>query len=304
MLPFDLVLKSTRDASPWPEADNMRFVAQNTSIPVPHVFDVVQSAETTCDGKPREGYFVMSQIHGISLRRWISKRAIVHPETARVLDQLDACIASGDSDGLAALKALFPSLPPSALDLSDSTQLIEDLRRALTELRSIPPPHPDVVSGLHNRPLSSIRCTIAPHELGRFDSQLAFKNKILNHVGLIFEDRVPALRRLAEPVLEKHHRICFTHADLHAQNILVRDDGQLAGIIDWEHAGWYPEYWEYTMIEYHMPNRPLLQLFWDTVHPFGEEPYTEELALEWALWRSTGDKSIVGPREDDLRCPR
>ena len=58
------------------------------------------------------------------------------------------------------------------------------------------------------------------------------------------------------------------------------------------------------MIEYHMPNRPLLQLFWDTVHPFGEEPYTEELALEWALWRSTGDKSIVGPRGDDLRCPR
>jgi thiamine kinase-like enzyme len=37
----------------------------------------------------------------------------------------------------------------------------------------------------------------------------------------------------------------FTHGDLNPTNILVRGD-QVVGIIDWEFAGWYPCYWEYT----------------------------------------------------------
>lgn len=37
----------------------------------------------------------------------------------------------------------------------------------------------------------------------------------------------------------------FTHADLNPFNILIRDE-KVVGIIDWEFAGWYPFYWEYT----------------------------------------------------------
>lgn len=37
----------------------------------------------------------------------------------------------------------------------------------------------------------------------------------------------------------------FTHSDLHRTNIFVRQ-GRLSGIIDWEHAGFKPEYWRYT----------------------------------------------------------
>lgn len=37
----------------------------------------------------------------------------------------------------------------------------------------------------------------------------------------------------------------FTHGDLNPCNIIVRD-GKVVGIIDWEFAGWYPHYWEYT----------------------------------------------------------
>lgn len=43
-----------------------------------------------------------------------------------------------------------------------------------------------------------------------------------------------------------NHDIVFTHADLNMRNILVDEDGKLSGIVDWECAGWYPEYWEYT----------------------------------------------------------
>jgi RIO-like serine/threonine protein kinase len=37
------------------------------------------------------------------------------------------------------------------------------------------------------------------------------------------------------------HNIVFTHADLNMRNILVKD-GRISGIVDWENAGWFPEY--------------------------------------------------------------
>jgi aminoglycoside phosphotransferase len=42
------------------------------------------------------------------------------------------------------------------------------------------------------------------------------------------------------------HDIVFTHADLNPRNILVDENMKICGIVDWECAGWYPEYWEYT----------------------------------------------------------
>lgn len=36
----------------------------------------------------------------------------------------------------------------------------------------------------------------------------------------------------------------FTHSDLHSTNIII-SRGRLAGIGNWDCAGFYPEYWEY-----------------------------------------------------------
>lgn len=37
----------------------------------------------------------------------------------------------------------------------------------------------------------------------------------------------------------------FSHSDLHEGNIMVRD-GEFAGLIDWELAGYYPRWWEFV----------------------------------------------------------
>jgi Ser/Thr protein kinase RdoA (MazF antagonist) len=50
----------------------------------------------------------------------------------------------------------------------------------------------------------------------------------------------------AKKLQNQQHRIVFTHGDFKAHNILVGDDGHLSGFLDWESAGWYPEYWEFT----------------------------------------------------------
>ena len=39
--------------------------------------------------------------------------------------------------------------------------------------------------------------------------------------------------------------LVLTHLDLHPQNLIVSPDGRL-WVVDWEFAGWLPEYWDYT----------------------------------------------------------
>lgn len=303
-LPCELGLKTAHEYFPQAEADNTRFVAKHTSIPVPRILDIVESAEKTSDGRPMRAYILMTWLPGESLRFWIGERTIVHPDTEAAHEEIRTCLRTGNFDALQDIKDRSQVLPAPTLNMPDGAPLVDDLRRALVEFRSIPPPHPDAVSGLHNTPLSSVRCTIGPYTFGPFESQLAFKNAIFSQVSNLFlESRLPALHQLADPVHAKRHHIVFMHADLHACNVLVHE-GRLSGIIDWEHAGWYPEYWEHTMAEYHMKRRSLEQQFWDAAHPFGENAYPEELALEWALWGCTGDHAIYDDVAVDLSCPR
>ena len=43
------------------------------------------------------------------------------------------------------------------------------------------------------------------------------------------------------PALEAE--LHFYHPDLGPSNIIISDDGSVAGIIDWEAAGYYPRFW-------------------------------------------------------------
>lgn len=64
---------------------------------------------------------------------------------------------------------------------------------------------------------------------------------------------LPMEKRPPEPyrdMLPDTARICLTHGDLNLANILIvrsLDETRVtvSGIVDWEQAGWYPEYWEY-----------------------------------------------------------
>jgi aminoglycoside phosphotransferase len=47
-------------------------------------------------------------------------------------------------------------------------------------------------------------------------------------------------------MLDAHkHGIVFTHGDLRPRNIIVKN-GRITAIVDWEMAGWYPDYWEFV----------------------------------------------------------
>ncbi|KFY04302.1 hypothetical protein O988_00877 [Pseudogymnoascus sp. VKM F-3808] len=69
------------------------------------------------------------------------------------------------------------------------------------------------------------------------------------------------------------HRVVLTHGDLTPRNIIVQDN-KITGLIDWEIAGWFPEYWEYVKF-FH---RPCIHKDWfDYALDIFSEPYIEDL---------------------------
>ena len=85
-------------------------------------------------------------------------------------------------------------------------------------------------------------------------------------------------------------RATFTHSDLHPQNVIVSETGgeggeedeeekvySVAAIIDWEKAGWYPDYWEYAA--------SFVDLQWDDDWPEKYETVVEPWPLQAALLR-------------------
>ncbi|AEO66513.1 uncharacterized protein THITE_2114640 [Thermothielavioides terrestris NRRL 8126] len=67
----------------------------------------------------------------------------------------------------------------------------------------------------------------------------------------------------------------FTHGDLNPSNIFVRGN-RVVGIIDWEFAGWYPYYWEYTSAWYGHETRQ----GWEKEILNFLDPYPEELKMD------------------------
>ncbi|KAJ2925333.1 hypothetical protein H1R20_g11795, partial [Candolleomyces eurysporus] len=47
-------------------------------------------------------------------------------------------------------------------------------------------------------------------------------------------------------MLPRSNKSVFTHGDIAPRNILVSKSGRILALVDWENAGWYPDYWEYA----------------------------------------------------------
>lgn len=81
----------------------------------------------------------------------------------------------------------------------------------------------------------------------------------------------------------------FTHGDFKAHNVLVGYDGHLSGLLDWESAGWYPEYWEFTTAM-----RFGKESWWFQVASWiGGDQYYDELNSDMALNLLTVDSYIA-----------
>ncbi|KAL5593496.1 hypothetical protein FOBRF1_012598 [Fusarium oxysporum] len=100
--------------------------------------------------------------------------------------------------------------------------------------------------------------------------------------------------RFSDEPSRRGHKIVFTHGDLNPRNIMMERTKssagaigwRLSGIIDWETAGYYPEYWDYTksMFEGFRWPRRHNEMMQDVFNEFGD--YSKELDVERRAWES------------------
>ncbi|KAK4150826.1 kinase-like domain-containing protein [Chaetomidium leptoderma] len=100
--------------------------------------------------------------------------------------------------------------------------------------------------------------------------------------------------RFSDEPSRRGHKIVFTHADLNPRNILVdkvalpngSSGWRVTGIVDWETAGYYPEYWDYTkaLFEGFRWRPRYLKMVHKVFAEFGD--YSRELDVETRAWES------------------
>lgn len=147
------------------------------------------------------------------------------------------------------------------------------LREITQEMRRLPPPNTRI-SNIEGGSLWDCRLSSNLRRCGPFEDIPAFHRFLRNDLS----DAPPGYPEIEE-MIQLHNREwgppIFTHGDLSSLNILVRGD-TIVGIVDWETAGWWPPYWEYTTaLQVNIRN-----LFWkDWVEKF-LDPWPEALKME------------------------
>ena len=192
---------------------------------------------------------------------------------------------------------LMTRLPGIPLENSFDPLLVEseepwlfELKECVTSMREWIAPHPERISSVIDTPLRSAR--VPNHSMGLFTNETEFHDFLLSpasgHGFSTTSEYIQALNQ-ANKIRTYPHRNTFTHGDFKAHNILVGDDGHLSGFLDWESAGWLPEYWEFTTAMRFGANS-----WWFQVASWiGGDQYNRELLCDIALNSLTVDSYIA-----------
>ncbi|KAM5474590.1 hypothetical protein MauCBS54593_002166 [Microsporum audouinii] len=131
-------------------------------------------------------------------------------------------------------------------------RVLKDLEGILQQLRAIEIPTTALIGAVDGGPAVDVRARHAEFG-GPFTAESEFNEWLaslthpesMQYRGAFYIDTIQNCLR------KYNHQLRFTHGDLGLYNILVSNDGIVTTIIDWEFAGWYPEYWEYLkMIQF------------------------------------------------------
>ena len=139
----------------------------------------------------------------------------------------------------------------ATLDQMQKQAIALELRAIFEELRKLR--SPGGYCSLDGKPLRDHLFYIANSEgslelMGPFKTETELNDALVKKYlssGYLPVGKASFYRRSFPSVLDGHPPV-FTHGDLQRKNIIVgKDDGRIT-IIDWEFAGWYPSYWEYS----------------------------------------------------------
>lgn len=161
------------------------------------------------------------------------------------------------------------------MSYSERKQFACDLRDMITEIRRIPNNTSYLFANAMGGPIVDHRL---PDDIcGPFHQESDFNAELVRkHVG-------EETKRQLASIHSRQHRSVFTHSDLSPTNLLI-EEGRLSGIVDWECAGYLPEYWEFTKAMFSTRDDEIKEgLIRST---FGNN-FEDELQAEQTLWKIT-----------------
>ncbi|KAK0938548.1 hypothetical protein LTR29_009862 [Friedmanniomyces endolithicus] len=214
------------------EAATMKFIAENTSIPIPKVY---------CSDR---AFILMERIHGEEIpTAW---KRLQEPGRRKIYGQLRAILQE--------LRSLKPP-PGTGIESCTGGSLYDSRIKQCRGTRFGPF---KTIQDFH----FWLREGLQPSEIQGGEIEDGVERQDLEKMAAM-QDAGP----WPPPV--------FTHADLNPFNILVRDD-EVVAVLDWEFAGWYPSYWEYTSAWH----GNLTRTGWQEALDQFLDPYAEELEME------------------------
>ncbi|KGO66230.1 Nucleoside phosphorylase [Penicillium italicum] len=183
-----------------------------------------------------------------------------------------------------------------SLNNEDKDSILKELKGYLKIIRGWSSPWGGQrICSLQGTSISSVR--LPGHSAGPFESEVEFNEFLIQPAwsggfssDTEYKDALDRAKRMGS----LPHRVVFTHGDLKHHNILVQG-GKITGFLDWESAGWYPEYWDFTTAL-----RFTREDFWwySFVIKLGGDSYLAEMDCEKALTSLTGASyycALIGP---------
>jgi aminoglycoside phosphotransferase len=193
------------------------------------------------------------------------------------------------------LMTRLPGLPlensNDPLEVDEEGLWLDELGRCLHAMRAWKSPFNEkCICSVAGTSISSQR--VPGHSMGPAESERELHEYLLSPVsshGFTSTEEYEKTLALARRILNMPHRIVLTHGDLKAHNILVNDEGHLSGFLDWECAGWCPEYWEFTTAMRFGRN----SWWYQVASRLGGDQYLAELECDVALNLLTVDSYIA-----------
>lgn len=175
------------------------------------------------------------------------------------------------------------------LVLEEEGPWVEELGRCLDAMRAWKSPFGKRICSALGTSIPSQR--VPKHSMGPVENEEQLHEYLLSvaspHGFKSTEDYEQALAK-AKRISTMPHRVVFTHGDFKAHNILVDYEGHLSGFLDWESAGWCPEYWEFTTAMRFGKNT----WWYQVASTLGGNQYLAELECDVALNSLTVDSYI------------
>ncbi|KAJ5720680.1 uncharacterized protein N7483_008614 [Penicillium malachiteum] len=168
------------------------------------------------------------------------------------------------------------------MSYEECDRLAEDLGDCVAQLRRIPNNTPYRFANTAGGPIYD---HLLPDEepVGPYNNESDFNNHLLGYIDCTPEEAFQSNGENRS--MCQDHQSYFTHGDLHSTNIIMQN-GRLSGIVDWECAGYMPDYWECIKARRASWSSPVLWAIYGPVFKrFGD--YEEEWEIERILWRHT-----------------